>query len=515
MQNIKNLKKFYKHIIVFIALLFIGSYLIDFSFDNQKKKYLELQTELIDSKYKTNYKYFKIMSQDVFSIYENNSAILEIIQEAKSSDTKKRDILRQKLYNKLKKRYKRLKNMGILQMHFHFSDNISFLRMHKPDKFGDDLTFVRESVVKVNKTKEFQEGFEVGKVKHGFRFVYPLSYKKEHIGSVEISFSSSKLVTSMLNKSILHTHFLISKKEIEKNTWEDIKRRTYEPSAESSEYLLDSETHSSSDHESMYNKILTPSLIKEISYKLALGKSFTTSNQYNHKTTIGSFIPIQGINQEKAIAYLAVYSRSVYLDTLVLEKEHIQLLFISILLLLFIFSIYVTLNNVRLEKMAHFDKLTALPNRAYFYIGLEIELSRAKRKKSKFGLMFIDLDGFKAVNDTFGHDVGDKLLIDVSRRLTKCVRDVDIVARLGGDEFTVVVTDIKHQEDTLLVANKIIAELSKDFLINKEVVKIGASIGISTYPTMATDSDTLIKQSDTAMYEAKDGGKNRAIFYKK
>jgi diguanylate cyclase (GGDEF)-like protein len=102
----------------------------------------------------------------------------------------------------------------------------------------------------------------------------------------------------------------------------------------------------------------------------------------------------------------------------------------------------------------------------------------------------------------------------VSKRLIHSVRDVDIVARLGGDEFTVVLTEIKHKKDALLVANKIISSLKEEFIIDNEIITIGASIGISTFPFSAHDSDTLIKQSDTAMYKAKENGKNQAIFYK-
>ena len=125
--------------------------------------------------------------------------------------------------------------------------------------------------------------------------------------------------------------------------------------------------------------------------------------------------------------------------------------------------------------------------------------------------MFIDLDEFKAVNDTYGHNIGDNLLVDVSNRLHKSVRDIDIIARLGGDEFTVVLTNIQKQKDVVLIAEKIIKRLNENFIIDKHIIKIGVSIGISIYPEQAKDSDTLIKLSDNAMYMAKKSGKNCVI----
>ena len=118
------------------------------------------------------------------------------------------------------------------------------------------------------------------------------------------------------------------------------------------------------------------------------------------------------------------------------------------------------------------------------------------------------------MNDSFGHDAGDQLLVYVARKLVHTVREVDIVARLGGDEFVIALLDVKHEDDVLRIANNIIANLNKEFVINKNIVKIGASIGISLYPDYAKNSDEIIKQSDDAMYEAKNNGKNHAIMYK-
>jgi diguanylate cyclase (GGDEF)-like protein len=166
------------------------------------------------------------------------------------------------------------------------------------------------------------------------------------------------------------------------------------------------------------------------------------------------------------------------------------------------------LHQIELYHSANYDKLTNLPNRSMFMDRLNQVLKQSKRYERKFALLFIDLDGFKAVNDTLGHDAGDELLIEVAKRLQTCVRDSDTVARLGGDEFTVIFSMINSLTDAGLGAQKIIENLSAPFNIKDQDTKIGASIGVSVYPDNGDDVELLLKKSDSAMYLAKKEGKN-------
>lgn len=161
-----------------------------------------------------------------------------------------------------------------------------------------------------------------------------------------------------------------------------------------------------------------------------------------------------------------------------------------------------------LYRSANFDKLTDIPNRALFLDRLDQNLKQSERYKRKFALLFIDLDGFKSVNDTLGHDAGDKLLIKTAERLKECVRDADTVARIGGDEFTVILSTITSIDDAQSVAQKIIGALATPFNIGNEEAQIGASIGISVFPENGTDTEILLKNADDAMYLAKKAGKN-------
>jgi diguanylate cyclase (GGDEF)-like protein/PAS domain S-box-containing protein len=168
----------------------------------------------------------------------------------------------------------------------------------------------------------------------------------------------------------------------------------------------------------------------------------------------------------------------------------------------------------KIAHLAHYDYLTDLPNRALFLESLQRCLAMAKRNSFKTAVLFLDLDGFKKVNDTLGHDAGDMLLRGVSTRLKETIRASDTVARVGGDEFIFVLNEIGSDENAALMAKKIIAALGEPFELKGQHCKVGGSIGIAIFPDASTDSDSLIKQADNAMYLAKQSGKNTYKFYR-
>jgi len=167
------------------------------------------------------------------------------------------------------------------------------------------------------------------------------------------------------------------------------------------------------------------------------------------------------------------------------------------------------------KKLAHYDSVTKLPNRRLFFDRLEKSISQAKRYKHKLAVLFLDLDGFKSVNDALGHTAGDKLLKKAGARMLKMIRATDTVARFGGDEFTFCLNDVKNRENVALVADKILTGLSKPFMINGETCQIGGSIGISIFPDDHVEIETLTKQADAAMYAVKRSGKNSYRFFDK
>ena len=162
----------------------------------------------------------------------------------------------------------------------------------------------------------------------------------------------------------------------------------------------------------------------------------------------------------------------------------------------------------RIEFHAYHDVLTALPNRKLFTDRLRQSLTHAKRAARPLAVMFIDIDHFKTINDTLGHTAGDELLLEMARRLRACVRDDDTVARLGGDEFTIILNELRHPEDALVVAQKILETVQGPLTVAGMPIVVTASIGVSIYPVDGADPEALLRNADSAMYRAKEAGRN-------
>lgn len=166
-----------------------------------------------------------------------------------------------------------------------------------------------------------------------------------------------------------------------------------------------------------------------------------------------------------------------------------------------------------IERLAYYDSLTRLPNRWLFQDRLSQTLAQARRENQLVGLVFLDLDRFKNINDTLGHSAGDDLLKEVAHRLKSCIRRSDTIARLGGDEFVIILPAINQTEDATLIARKILQSFSPAVDLDGHEVFITTSIGIAIYPSDGQDSESLVRNADTAMYQAKDRGRNNFQFF--
>lgn len=165
-------------------------------------------------------------------------------------------------------------------------------------------------------------------------------------------------------------------------------------------------------------------------------------------------------------------------------------------------------------NQANFDHLTQLPNRRLFRDRLDQEMKITNRTGLPAALFFIDLDRFKEINDTLGHDIGDQLLIQAASRIHQCVREPDTVTRMGGDEFTVILSQISSPADTIVVSDNILQKLAQPFIVNGHELNISASIGVTIYPTDGDSAEQLLKYADIAIYAAKSAGRGRASYHK-
>ena len=169
---------------------------------------------------------------------------------------------------------------------------------------------------------------------------------------------------------------------------------------------------------------------------------------------------------------------------------------------------------LEMSHLAQHDVLTDLPNRLMLNDRLTQAISLARRNHHQLAVLFLDLDGFKHINDSLGHSIGDKLLQSVAARLLACVRKSDTVSRQGGDEFVILLPEVAHAADAAISAAKIITELKKAHSIGEHALRVTVSIGISTYPDNGEDAETLIKNADTAMYHAKEYGRDNYQFFR-
>jgi len=164
--------------------------------------------------------------------------------------------------------------------------------------------------------------------------------------------------------------------------------------------------------------------------------------------------------------------------------------------------------NEQVLHLAHHDTLTTLPNRTLFYDRLNQAITRARRDKESIAVLFLDLDGFKLINDTLGHSAGDALLQEAAKRIVACVRDSDTAARMGGDEFTVILCNVRTPSSIDRVAKMIVEAIARPFMLNGKECSVSVSIGIALYPGNGETAEQLVKISDAAMYLAKHSGKN-------
>ena len=496
--------------LLFMLLFFFGIFTIRAVMQDKRAYYLQVQSQLLYDKYTVLHKYLKIMSHDIYSMYENNPRLIKLLTQANKQSKEARKKTRKEVYKLLIKNYRRLENMGISQVHFHLPNNHSFLRMYAPQRYGDDLTALRKSVVLANKTLKPTEGMEACPYLLGYRFVYPLFNKnKEHIGSVEISYSTQMIFKNLIEDFTYDNHLLISKSVADNTIVGKQYGYNYMSTWETPDYYIEEHTHKKLKDKLFYKQLGTTKLKKILKEKFKTQKPFAVSVEYNYQQIVLNFLPLPSVSNIKNIAYIVTYKVSPYLSRVTVQTTYISLLFTAVILLLYIFFIYIVLNREKLKELALYDPLTRLPNRTLFQIELENEILHAKRYNYKLALMFIDLDGFKEVNDTFGHHIGDELLKEVAQRMQASIRQVDLSARLSGDEFTIVLSHTKDTKEAIMVAKSILKNINKEIVIQNNAIKIGASIGIAIYPVDAGTIHQLLLKADRAMYTAKENGKNQ------
>jgi len=440
---------------------------------------------------------------------------IELFSQVQTATKEKKALLREKLYQLFKNKYRVYKMQGVLQYHLVLPNNESFLRMHKVSKFGDDLSTVRKDFYYVNTTHKLIRGFTQGRTSHAFRNVYPIFGKKhEYLGAIEISFSSDSFQDYLTNISKIHTHFLVSKSVFKANTWkrDDLVLR-YKTSGENSNFMLAMNRSHTVQKCIVGNAKKLQTKLAELSLKMQRGKAFSLYIKRNSKeiSTV-SFFPIKSLDKKKTLAWLVAYEKSDFIYETLNNKRVVTTLFLLFsLVVAYLLYREFKIQNLLKEKMkskAYLDGLTGVYNRNKFDEAALKELKRDERYKRNLSMAIVDIDHFKNFNDKYGHLVGDEVLIMIAHYLNASTRGSDIFARWGGEEFVILFPETVKED-----ARELCEELRQGVsqLSHEKAGSVTVSFGITQY--MQGDSlQSMFKRCDDALYKAKESGRNRVCF---
>ncbi|GAB6075016.1 sensor domain-containing diguanylate cyclase [Nautilia lithotrophica] len=487
-----------------MAVFIFSVYYIYYQYKKTENNYLNEQYQLFTHVFETSTISLNNIADTIFFLNINKPEILKIIYQA-NIDKNKRNVLRAKLTEKLENIYKFLQKYGIRQLHFHLLDEISFLRFHRLDKYGDSLKNIRPSLVYVNKNKKIIRGFEEGRIFNGFRNVYPLFYKGRFIGSVEISFSAKPIINMIYKSYPAFYGLLLKKSDIKKKVWNYLnKDKKYRIESMLDKNLVwDKKVLDFALSLKYLNKDDLKKLEKKFSKIVNFNKKYIYLTAYKNEKYILMILPIKNISG-KTIAYFVSIKRDNYLN----EQKTLYLLLGIIVTILFIVSglllhLYIKKRSKYLDLLkesSYKDPLTKLLNRR----GL---LKILPKLEKNFSIIFLDIDKFKHINDKYGHKTGDEVLKEIANILQNNLRKEDLIARWGGEEFLIILAT-GNKKAAMKIAEKLRMNIENN--INEHVPKFTASFGVVSNVNKHNFEEKL-NQADEYLYKAKNEGRNRVI----
>ncbi len=458
------------------------------------------------------------LSLYIFNDKINEPQVLKPMSEAlNTNDKQQEEQFRSQLYDILYRDYSSISHYGFRNMQFHFRDGTSFLRMHRPELFGDYLFDVREMIKQANLEQKFVSGFEVGRVYSAYCFVYPLFYENKYIGSVELGISS-ETIQEMLNATFPDDyHEFIVRKEIVDNVLDESETSNYITSLlddnfyyDKASYLANTNYWDKSESDLVYKLISKikndPILIKNIQKM----NDFAVEEKVEQVNYLVSFAVIKNFQGDPA-AYFISYSVNQQLPAIRTAYSLNILLLTLLYFILAAASLYHIKSRMKFERQAHIDPLTLIYNRYKFLELACLEIEKFRRYGRPLSIILFDLDLFKKVNDNYGHATGDYVLKTVAQIISKNKRNSDFFARWGGEEFILLLPETMLQE-ALAVAERLRKSLA-DYDFDK-CHQVTASFGVAELETSDENLDAIIEKVDQALYKAKNNGRNRVEKYR-
>ncbi len=512
MQIMKYLYSFVGVLLIFTALFIPAYSFFKHQYSEKEQFHFDAKLENASLQFHAVKSAYNLLAQSVFDNIINKEHIVSLIKRANAADDTEKVHLRNELYTELLPLYENLKRQNVRQFHFHLKNSVSFLRFHRPEKYGDSLETIRYSIDKVNRTKREAFGFEEGRIFNGFRHVFPLFYEEKFAGTVEMSYSFNAIKMEEAKRYPAYHSFMLNKHIVFDKVWEE-ERDNYISSVLSPEYLHDKATINQKTENGFSLALIehiNEAIATESAERVKSQESFILDTELMGEHYIVIFIPINNV-EKKQVAYYISYEKD---PTLKIMKKTCRLeiiisaiasLILAVLLVLYVLSQKRT--HKALELLATTDPLTNLANRNKLNILLEKAMQFSIRYKLPLSVIFFDIDDFKKINDSQGHDAGDTVLITVSKLISEQLRSSDIFARWGGEEFIILLPETPHKDAKMLAERyrKLIQQYK--FLPD---ITVTCSFGV-TQLRDDDDENSLLKRVDNALYSAKNHGKNIVV----
>ncbi|TVR93759.1 MAG: diguanylate cyclase [Spirochaetaceae bacterium] len=422
---------------------------------------------------------------------------------------------REQLYATLQPIYRRLKSLGFRQLHVHMPDNSSFLRMHSPEDFGDDLAEVRSTVARANQELTFVRGFEEGRVFSGYRFVMPLfehgtqrsaRSAHTHIGSVELGVGFDTLIRDLGELFDKHYNFVISRRVVKSTVFPE--HRTYQKEwCFSPDFLQDPDISCNAPRGERLSSSISSRQRLSIRERLNAHERFAVHVPHRDGDQLLTFLPVSNL-EGTVVGYftsieqkpaLGTYRRSVFMILSILTVAS---------LLIGVLGIQFIRQGRTLEYLAGHDQLTGLFNRRMFEELFRRARAEQSRNEGSMALVVLDIDHFKRINDRRGHIYGDRVLVDLAQTLNEHVRAGDVVGRWGGEEFIILLKSI-HYDDAVRVAENLRKAIPEN--CHDGTKGVTASFGIAEVTLGEEGLEHFVGLADWRMYRAKALGRNRVV----
>lgn len=509
-MKIRKIFNYFKNIkLVALSLLlfvnFIVFILLFVEFNNSTNNfYNNLKEELVNEN-TISLNIYSQMAEAVYDFKINRPEVKELFYKGVyASSEKEKNIYRKKLYEELEFIYGIITKYSFRQLHFHEYNNKSFLRFHRPNKFGDDLTGVRSSVEYVNREKKPIFGFEEGRIFNGYRFVFPVFYSSnKYIGSVEVSVSFKTIIDQYKNRFGKKAEFILSKKQVQKKVFNN-EKSNYKDWFIDDRFVLDKAI---AENCILHGKI---NLKDQKKIRSVLTKNENSTDPFYVKVKISNqskilvFLPIKNFENQNT-AFLFVVNDVKKLHSLYYSYASIFFVLVVLISITIMFLFYYINTQKKFRHMAMYDNLTGVFSRAILFEKLSSERERYLRYGKVFSIVMLDIDHFKKVNDDYGHQNGDLVLQKTSSTLKNVIRKSDSIGRYGGEEFIIILPET-NAEQAVVSAEKMRSSVEK--VKYKNMPSITISCGVSLFNDENMSVEDLIANADEKLYEAKKSGRN-------